>query len=177
MSQALGTSATDITLVQRVKTGFAITAKNEASRKELLDFSVVRRNPEIHLEPASNLVAMQIATVPETIRTLAGPIAVTAKMVADEVTRVTQLVPFLVRPHGTIKPEAPYSNWQALFPRESAPRRLWSCKAPSTSSKNRTVQTLPWLSCQPWMLPCSSLLELRFKHALGSGVQGPHTMS
>ncbi|CCU82036.1 EKA-like protein [Blumeria hordei DH14] len=122
VSLALGTAANDITLVQRVKTGFAITAKNEASRKELLDSSALRRDLEIHLEPASNLVAMQIATVPETIRTLAGPIDVTAKMVADEVTRVTKLVPFLVRPHGTSKPGAPYSNWQALFPRESAPR-------------------------------------------------------
>ncbi|CCU79643.1 EKA-like protein [Blumeria hordei DH14] len=122
VSVALGTAANDITLVQRVKTGFAITAKNEISRKELLDSSVLRRDLEIHLEPASNLVAMQIATVPKTIPTLAGPIAVTAKMVADEVTRVTELVPFLLRPHGTSKPGAPYSNWQALFPRESAPR-------------------------------------------------------
>ena len=122
MSQALGTAANNITLVQRVKTGFAITAKDELARTELLDSSTSRSESGIKLEPASNLVAMQIATVPETIRTLAGPIAVTAKMVADEVTRVTQLVPFLVRPHGTSKPGAPYSNWQALFPRESAPQ-------------------------------------------------------
>lgn len=122
VSQALGTAANNITLVQRVKTGFAITAKDELARTELLDSSTSRSESGIKLEPASNLVAMQIAAVPEIIRTLAGPIAVTAKMVADEVTRVTQLVPFLVRPHGTSKPGAPYSNWQALFPRESAPR-------------------------------------------------------
>ncbi|CCU82344.1 putative effector protein [Blumeria hordei DH14] len=122
VSEALGTAANDITLVQRVQTGFALTAKNELARKELLDSSTSRSVSGIKLEPASNLVAMQIATVPETIRTLDGPIAVTAKMVADEVTRVTKLVPFLVRPHGTCKPGAPYQNWQALFPRESTPR-------------------------------------------------------
>ncbi|CCU75625.1 EKA-like protein [Blumeria hordei DH14] len=101
VSQALGTAANNITLVQRVKTGFAITAKDELARKELLDSSTSRSVSGIKLEPASNLIAMQIATVPETIRTLDGPIAVTAKMVADEVTRVTKSVPFLVHPHGT----------------------------------------------------------------------------
>ncbi|CCU76568.1 EKA-like protein [Blumeria hordei DH14] len=45
VSLALGTAANDITLVQQVKTGFAITAKNEASRKELLDSSALRRDP------------------------------------------------------------------------------------------------------------------------------------
>ncbi|CCU76024.1 EKA-like protein [Blumeria hordei DH14] len=122
VSQVLGTAADDITLVQRVKTGFALTAKNELARKELLDSSISRRESGINLEPASNLVTFQIATVPVTINTLAGPSEITAKMVADEVTRVTKLVPFLVRPHGQCKPGAPYENWQALFPRESTPR-------------------------------------------------------
>ncbi|CCU82299.1 putative effector protein [Blumeria hordei DH14] len=122
VSQVLGTAADDIKLVQRVKTGFALTAKNDLARKELLDSSISRRESGINLEPASNLVAFQIATVLVTINTLAGPIEITAKMVADKVTRVTKLVPFLVRPHGQCKPGAPYENWQALFPRESTPR-------------------------------------------------------
>lgn len=122
VSQVLGTAADDIMLVQRVKTGFALTAKNKLARKELLDSSMSRGESGIKLEPASNLVALQIATVPVTINTLAGPIEITAKMVADKVTRVTKSVPFLDRPHGYCKPGAPYENWQALFPRKSTPR-------------------------------------------------------
>ena len=63
VSQVLGTAADDITLVQRVKTGFALTAKNELARKELLDSTATRTESRINLEPASNLVAIQIATV------------------------------------------------------------------------------------------------------------------
>ena len=43
VSEALGTAANNITLVQRVKTGIALTAKNELARKELLDSFVERR--------------------------------------------------------------------------------------------------------------------------------------
>ncbi|CCU74606.1 EKA-like protein [Blumeria hordei DH14] len=43
VAEVLGTAANDITLVQRVKTGFALTAKNEIARKELLDSSASRR--------------------------------------------------------------------------------------------------------------------------------------
>ncbi|CCU77049.1 EKA-like protein [Blumeria hordei DH14] len=122
MAEVLGSAANDITLVQRVKTGFALTAKNELARKELFDSTLSRSESGIKLEPASNLVVSQIATVPMRINTLTGSIFITEKMVADKVTRVTKSVPFLVRPHGTCKPGAPYLNWQALFPRETTPR-------------------------------------------------------
>ena len=122
VSEALGTAGNNITLVQRVKPGFALTAKDELSRKELLDSSEERRESGIELEPASNLVALQIATVPLRINTLTGSVFIKEKMVADEVTRVTKSVPFPVCPHGTSKPGAPYENWQALFLRESTSR-------------------------------------------------------
>ena len=66
-------------------------------------------------ELAPDLVAIQIATVPVKVHTLTGPVFITAKMFAEEVTRVTRSVPYLVRPHRTSKLGAPYENWQGLL--------------------------------------------------------------
>ncbi|CCU74833.1 EKA-like protein [Blumeria hordei DH14] len=52
VEEVFGTAAKDITLGQRVKIGFELTAKNELARKELLDSSTSRRESGIKLEPA-----------------------------------------------------------------------------------------------------------------------------
>ncbi|CCU74876.1 EKA-like protein [Blumeria hordei DH14] len=47
VAEVLSTAANNITLVQRVKTGFALTAKDELARKELLDSSASRGESRI----------------------------------------------------------------------------------------------------------------------------------
>ncbi|KAI0994336.1 hypothetical protein K3495_g13846 [Podosphaera aphanis] len=109
----------NISLVQRVKTGFAITTTEETSRKKTLDL-VLREGRKF--EPASNLVAYLIPTVPVRSNSPTTSVPRTVEMVTQEILRVSDAVPSLVRPHGVSKIGAPHQNWIALFPRESAPR-------------------------------------------------------
>ena len=121
VADSLNCSKDNIKSIQRVKTGFAITAKDDETRQKLLEKA--DGGIEIFkLEQASNLVALRIATVPVAIKYSTGVVSTTAQMVADEIFRVTGKVPTQLRPHGVTKSGAKYQNWQALFTRESAPR-------------------------------------------------------
>ncbi|KAI0994289.1 hypothetical protein K3495_g13893, partial [Podosphaera aphanis] len=109
----------NISLVQRVKIGFAITTTEETSRKKILDL-VLREGRRF--EPASNLVAYLIPTVPVKSNSPTTSVSRTVEMVTQEIVRVSDAVPSLVRSHRVSKLGAPNQNWIALFPRESAPR-------------------------------------------------------
>ncbi|KAI1001048.1 hypothetical protein K3495_g7153 [Podosphaera aphanis] len=109
----------NISLAQRVKTGFSITTTDETSRKKILDL-VLREGRKF--EPASNLVAYLIPTVPVKSNSPTTSVPRTVEMVTQEIVRVSDAVLFLVRPHGVSKLGAPHQNWIALFARESAPR-------------------------------------------------------
>ncbi|KAI0991487.1 hypothetical protein K3495_g16700, partial [Podosphaera aphanis] len=112
----------DITSVQRVKSGFAITTSDETARQHILEASSTASGGALIIEPASNLVAYNFPTVPVALKVHGDSIPITPDMVSDEIARVSHKVPTQVRPHGTCKEGSPHQNWQALFPRESAPR-------------------------------------------------------
>ncbi|CCU74565.1 EKA-like protein [Blumeria hordei DH14] len=57
----------DITSIHRVKTGFAIIAKNEKIRQEILDVSPKLASENAKLGASSDLVALQIPNVPVSI--------------------------------------------------------------------------------------------------------------
>ncbi|CCU75374.1 EKA-like protein [Blumeria hordei DH14] len=73
VSQWLDTPASDITLVKRVKTGFALTAKDEIAKKALLESSVLRRDSRIILEPESNMHAEAECKALTRCRNCGGP--------------------------------------------------------------------------------------------------------
>ncbi|KAI0998721.1 hypothetical protein K3495_g9471 [Podosphaera aphanis] len=109
VTNCLNCSTDDIKLIQRVKTGFAITAKDDETRQKLLEKA--DGGMEIfRLEQASNLVALRIATVPVSMKYAYGTVSVTAQMVGDEIVRVTGKAPTQVRPHGTTKSGAKFQN-------------------------------------------------------------------
>ncbi|KAI1004106.1 hypothetical protein K3495_g4104 [Podosphaera aphanis] len=121
VTNSLSCSKDDIKLIQRVKTDFAITAKDDETRQRLLE-KADGGIENFKLEQTSNLVALRIATVPVAIKYSSGVVSTTAQIVADEIFRVTGKVPTQLRPHSVTKSGAKYQNWQALFTRESAPR-------------------------------------------------------
>ncbi|KAI1005168.1 hypothetical protein K3495_g3045 [Podosphaera aphanis] len=87
----------NISLVQRVKTGFAITTTEETSRKKILDLVLQKGR---RFQPASNLVAYLIPTVPVKSNSPTTSVSRTVEMVTQEIVRVSDAVPSLVRPQG-----------------------------------------------------------------------------
>ncbi|CCU82985.1 EKA-like protein [Blumeria hordei DH14] len=92
--------------VYRVPTGFALRAKNKESRQALLNAAESFLPIGGRLEEASELVALQISTVPVAIHTLLG-----------------RAIPVKVRPHGKTRLDAPYKSWLAHFKNGAAPRQ------------------------------------------------------
>ncbi|CCU78249.1 EKA-like protein [Blumeria hordei DH14] len=115
-------SSQEITSLHRVRTGFAMLAKNDTLRQEMLDASSKLASENVKLEASSDLVALQIPNVPVSIVTEHGPRAVDAGWVSTKILSTTGALPIQVRPHGTCRPGAPYQNWHALFSRDCAPR-------------------------------------------------------
>ncbi|KAI0993655.1 hypothetical protein K3495_g14529 [Podosphaera aphanis] len=95
---------------------------DETSGKKILEL-VLREGRKF--EPASNLVAYLIPTVPVKSNSPSTSVPWTVEMVTQEIVRVSDAVPSLVRPHGVSKLGAPHQNWIALFPRESTPRPVF----------------------------------------------------
>ena len=90
--------------------GFAMIAKNDKIRQEMLDGSSKLANENAKLEASSNLVALQIPNVPVSIFTVRGPRAVDAEWVSIQITVTTGVQPIQVRPHETCRPGAPHLN-------------------------------------------------------------------
>lgn len=84
--------------VYRVPTGFALRAINKESRQLLLNAAESFHSIGGRLEEASDLVALQIPTVPVAIHTLLGRVQVTEGMVIEEITKFSKAVPVKVRP-------------------------------------------------------------------------------
>ncbi|CCU75458.1 EKA-like protein [Blumeria hordei DH14] len=129
-----------ITSLHRVRTGFAMLAKNDTIRQETLDCSSKLANQNVKLEPSSNFVALQIPNVPVSIVRVRGPMVVDDNVVSAKILNMTGVLPIQVRPHGTCRPGAPYRNWHALFPRDDAPRagfRLFDESGKATIHKPR----------------------------------------
>ncbi|CCU76306.1 EKA-like protein [Blumeria hordei DH14] len=122
VADTLNLSYNDITSIHRVKTGFAIIAKNETIRQEILDVSPKLASENAKLEASSDLVALQIPNIPVSTATKYGPVATNAARVTAEIFLKTSAYPIQVRPHGTCRPGSPYRNWHALFHRDEAPR-------------------------------------------------------
>ncbi|KAI1007908.1 hypothetical protein K3495_g328 [Podosphaera aphanis] len=101
----------EVGLVQRVRTGFAITARNEEIRKKLLASSEELTPMGAKLEPSSNLVAIHIVTVPVAIDTLGGRVHITEEMVVEEIARVTNSHPTKTIAAGDFN--AVHEAWQA----------------------------------------------------------------
>ncbi|CCU77525.1 EKA-like protein [Blumeria hordei DH14] len=66
----------EITSLHRVRTGFAMLAKNEKTQQEMLDGSSKLASENVKLEASSDLLALQIPNVPVSIVTERGPMAV-----------------------------------------------------------------------------------------------------
>ncbi|KHJ33603.1 putative eka-like protein [Erysiphe necator] len=115
-------SLTDILLIRRTATGFALTANDKETRQLLLDKSSMISAQNATIEPASDLVTYHIPNVPVTIQFSNNKVFVTKEMVEAEIKRVTQASPTTVRRHGKTKAGAPYQAWLAHFPRPHAPR-------------------------------------------------------
>ncbi|CCU74744.1 EKA-like protein [Blumeria hordei DH14] len=111
-----------ISSLHRVRTGFAMLAKNDTLRQEMLDASSKLASENVKLEASSDLVALQIPNVPVSIVTVHGPRTVDAGWVSAKILSTTGALPIQVRPHGTCRPGALYQNWHALFSRDCAPR-------------------------------------------------------
>ncbi|KHJ30633.1 putative eka-like protein [Erysiphe necator] len=115
-------SLTEILLIRRTATGFALTANDKETRQLLLDKSSMISAQNATIEPASDLVTYNIPNVPVAIQFSNNKVFVTKDMVEAEIKRVTQASPTTVRPHGKTKAVAPYQAWLAHFPRPHAPR-------------------------------------------------------
>ncbi|POS81875.1 hypothetical protein EPUL_006072, partial [Erysiphe pulchra] len=98
-------SLTDILLIRRIATGFALTAKDKETRKLLLNKSSMISAQNAVIEPASYLVTYHIPNVPVAIQSPNNKVFVTK----DMTTRQNQ--------SGT-----PYQSWLAHFPRSHTPR-------------------------------------------------------
>ncbi|POS81828.1 hypothetical protein EPUL_006653, partial [Erysiphe pulchra] len=100
-------SLTDILLIRRTATGFALTTKDKETRQLLLDkFSTISAQ-NAAMEPASDLVTYHIPNVPVAIQSPNNKVFVIKDMIEAETTRVTQASPTTVRPHGKTKAGAP----------------------------------------------------------------------
>ncbi|CCU75825.1 EKA-like protein [Blumeria hordei DH14] len=111
-----------ITSLYRLRTGFAMLATTEKSRQEMLDGSSKLASDNVKLEAYSDLVALQIPNVPDSIVTERGPMAVDSEWVLHKIALTTGARPVHVRPHGPCRPGALHRNWHAIFDREVVPR-------------------------------------------------------
>ncbi|POS81712.1 hypothetical protein EPUL_006552, partial [Erysiphe pulchra] len=103
-------------------TGFALTTKGKEIRQKLLNNSDGISTLGAKLEPASDLIKYGIATVPVTLKTSNGSVTVDDTNLTNEIIRVTNVAPKMVRVHGKSRAVAPHRSWLAHFPREHAPR-------------------------------------------------------
>ena len=90
----------EITLLHRVRTGFAMLAKNDTIRQETLDGSSKLASENVKLEASSDFVALQIPNVSVSIFTVCSPRAVDARWVSAKIHSTTGALPIQVRPHG-----------------------------------------------------------------------------
>ncbi|KHJ35213.1 putative eka-like protein [Erysiphe necator] len=115
-------SPSDITNITRTPTGFTLTSKDEETRQKLLNNYEELALQISKLEPASDLITYRIATVPVALRTPNGTVIVEETNLAAEITRVTNVIPRMVRQHGKTRAGAPYRSWLTNFARDQAPR-------------------------------------------------------
>ncbi|POS81952.1 hypothetical protein EPUL_006708, partial [Erysiphe pulchra] len=112
----------DLTVITRSPTGFALTTKGKKIRQKLLNNSDGISTLGAKLEPASDLLTYRIATVPVTLKTSNGSVTVNDTNLTNEIIRVTNVAPKMVRVHGKSGAGAPHRSWLAHFPREHAPQ-------------------------------------------------------
>ena len=131
-----------ISSFHQVKTGFAMIAKSENSRQEMLDDSLELASINAKLEESSDLVALQIPSVPVSIITESGPRAIDAELVFAKIILTTGVRPIQVQPHGKCRPGVPHRNWHALFMQDNAPRAGLSLVA-KLNSVNAVWASMP----------------------------------
>ncbi|KHJ30921.1 putative eka-like protein [Erysiphe necator] len=104
-------SPSDITNITRTPTGFALFSKDEETRQKLLNNNEGLALQNAKLEPVSDLMTYRIATVPVALRTPNGTVIVEKTNLVVEITRVTNVIPRIVRQHGKTSAGAPYRSW------------------------------------------------------------------
>ncbi|KAI0991904.1 hypothetical protein K3495_g16283, partial [Podosphaera aphanis] len=122
VAQHLSIPPTTIEHVYRVPSGFALKAKDEETRQNLLDLAEAFTAVEAKLEKASELVVLRISTVPVALNTRLGKVQITEEMVLNEIIRITKATPLKVRLHGKSRLGAIQQSWLAYFEKASAPR-------------------------------------------------------
>ncbi|KHJ34673.1 putative eka-like protein [Erysiphe necator] len=89
----LSISPTSIGLIKPVRTGFALSPRNNEAREALLKLSLRLSSFGAKLEPATSWLPVIIPTVPRYIRTEKGQVEVTKELLSDEIERVTSMRP------------------------------------------------------------------------------------
>ncbi|KHJ36157.1 putative eka-like protein [Erysiphe necator] len=108
----------DVTLIARTPTGFALTIKEKEIRQKLLNDGDKISSQGAKLELASDLITYRIVTLPITLRTSSGSVTVDDTSFVAEIIRVTNVAPKMVRVHGKTCSGAPHCSWLAHFSRE-----------------------------------------------------------
>ncbi|KHJ35987.1 putative eka-like protein [Erysiphe necator] len=117
----LSISPTSIGLIKPVRTGFALSPRNNEAREALLKLSLRLSSFEAKLEPATSWLPVIIPTVPRYIRTEKGQVEVTKELLSDEIERVTSMRPNSIKLYGHGHLEAPHRTWLALFTKAPRP--------------------------------------------------------
>ncbi|POS84543.1 hypothetical protein EPUL_004323, partial [Erysiphe pulchra] len=116
----LSISPAQIGTFKPVRSGFAISSRNNNTREELLKAAVRLSSSGAKLEAASNWTSVIIPTVPNSICTEKGQVEITKEMLANEIERVTLMRPASLRLYGRNLPNAPHRICMAYF--TEAPR-------------------------------------------------------
>ena len=114
-------SPTSISSIKPVRSGFAISPRNNEAREALLRAAIRLSQFGAKLEPATNWASAIIPTVPKFITTLAGRIEVSKETLCDKVERVSSIRPSFVKLYGRNHPEAPHRTWMAFFTKAPRP--------------------------------------------------------
>lgn len=117
----LSISPTSIGTIKPVRSGYALSPRNDETRQELLKSALRLSSCDAKLEAASNWTPVMIPTVPASIYTLAGRVEVTKEILADEIERVSSERPASLRLYGRNLPNAPHRTWIAYFNRAPRP--------------------------------------------------------
>ncbi|KHJ30213.1 putative eka-like protein [Erysiphe necator] len=117
----LSISPAQIGTIKPVRSGFAISPRNNFTREELLKAAVRLSPADAKLEAASNWISVMIPTVPISISTEKGRIEITKEMLANEIERVSSMRPASLRLYGRNLPNAPHRTWMAYFTKAPRP--------------------------------------------------------
>lgn len=116
----LSISPASIGTIKPVRSGFALTPRDNTTRQELLRAGIRLVSSDAKLEAATNWIPVMVPTVPVSIQTVDGRVEITKEILADEIERVSSVRPATLKLYGRNLPNAPHRTWMAYF--SKAPR-------------------------------------------------------